>query len=73
MEKVVEMVPPGTTWISMKATPGSVATASPPLRSMPSVRLNGVASLHEAGLTGPAPPTKPPGVVVPAAWRRAIG
>jgi hypothetical protein len=67
MEKVVEMVPPGTTWTSMKATPGSVATGSPPLRSMPLVRLKGVASLHEAGLTGPAAPTNPPA----AAWRLA--
>lgn len=41
------------------ATPGSVEMSSPPLESMPLVKLKGVAREQSVGLTGPAAPTKP--------------
>lgn len=58
--KTVSMEPAGLVLSSIKATPGSVATAWPPLVRRPAVSWKGVASLQDSGLTGPAPPTKPP-------------
>jgi hypothetical protein len=60
--KVVVMLPlVGLVQKGWMATPGLVETNSPPVESVPSVKLKGVARAQLLGLTGPAAPTKPSG------------
>lgn len=59
----------GLTQKGWYAMPGSVEISWPPLLSVPSMNLKGVAREQSVGLTGPAAPTNP---LPPANWRFSI-